>query len=586
MPPGIADVNQSFVCLQCVLRYWPPGSRSDLASVARGLRGNSIYCRGARDFFDTSRRDVLRENIGFHEKDLRRTLSTYIVRGQRVRRQPRPMFIQKTALASSAPLRIFGGSPSQHGLFTTSSLSLPNPELPRSESLRSGTARLTDKTLLAICGPDTAHFLQGITTNNITTAQALGQLSTPGSENGQGLSQRQSEQRIASSDYDCFADTLVPHSPARQAFPSAFLNAQGRILHDVFVYPCLHSSLFYSRLPSSERDIFEQGKQQAFLIEVATAEASLLRKHLMRYKLRAKVNLKIVDPAKLGVFVSWGPQPRDQVLEQLRSRYVDANAVIGAMASEDQIVGCRDPRAPGLGIRIVLPLKPPPAASDTLFTQQTSPPEHPDPALQAYTLHRILHGIPASTPPGTALPHEQNMDVTNLIDFRKGCYVGQELTIRTQHSGVVRKRVLPVQLYLSPAGAEPNARVASEPPIPDLDATRETPEYDPTRSPDLAALVPPGADIIPHAVKRGRPAGKWIGGIGNVGLALCRVEMMTDLVVDEAEAAESGLRWRPGKEFRVKGEEGESGARHVCVKAFVPGWVRERVRPRGQHLRV
>lgn len=32
------------------------------------------------------------------------------------------------------------------------------------------------------------------------------------------------------------------------------------------------------------------------------------------------------------------------------------------------------------------------------------------------------------------------------VDFRKGCYVGQELTVRTYHTGVVRKRILPVRI--------------------------------------------------------------------------------------------------------------------------------------------
>lgn len=34
-----------------------------------------------------------------------------------------------------------------------------------------------------------------------------------------------------------------------------------------------------------------------------------------------------------------------------------------------------------------------------------------------------------------------------IVDFRKGCYVGQELTIRTYHTGVVRKRIVPIQIY-------------------------------------------------------------------------------------------------------------------------------------------
>src|SRR5690606_34871018 len=47
----------------------------------------------------------------------------------------------------------------------------------------------------------------------------------------------------------------------------------------------------------------------------------------------------------------------------------------------------------------------------------------------------------------SALPHESNLDLLGGVDFRKGCYVGQELTIRTEHRGVVRKRILPAVLY-------------------------------------------------------------------------------------------------------------------------------------------
>lgn len=45
-----------------------------------------------------------------------------------------------------------------------------------------------------------------------------------------------------------------------------------------------------------------------------------------------------------------------------------------------------------------------------------------------------------------------------VVDFRKGCYVGQELTVRTYHTGVVRKRIVPVvvesenQASSSPSG--------------------------------------------------------------------------------------------------------------------------------------
>ena len=80
-----------------------------------------------------------------------------------------------------------------------------------------------------------------------------------------------------------------------------------------------------------------------------------------------------------------------------------------------------------------------------------------------YTVHRVLHGVPeGSLELVNSLPLNSNIDLmgggkvsfspdaasdTRLVDFRKGCYVGQELTVRTYHTGVVRRRIFPVQLH-------------------------------------------------------------------------------------------------------------------------------------------
>ena len=87
---------------------------------------------------------------------------------------------------------------------------------------------------------------------------------------------------------------------------------------------------------------------------------------------------------------------------------------------------------------------------------------------EEYTLHRILLGIPEGARdivPMQAFPMESNLDVMGackcfhsfviisqkmcIVDFRKGCYVGQELTVRTYHTGVIRKRIFPVELISS-----------------------------------------------------------------------------------------------------------------------------------------
>jgi folate-binding Fe-S cluster repair protein YgfZ len=38
------------------------------------------------------------------------------------------------------------------------------------------------------------------------------------------------------------------------------------------------------------------------------------------------------------------------------------------------------------------------------------------------------------------------ISITNnkIVDFQKGCYLGQELTIRVKHTGIVRKRVVKI----------------------------------------------------------------------------------------------------------------------------------------------
>lgn len=39
-----------------------------------------------------------------------------------------------------------------------------------------------------------------------------------------------------------------------------------------------------------------------------------------------------------------------------------------------------------------------------------------------------------------------NFDFWNTINLTKGCYVGQELTARSYHTGVIRKRMIPFKI--------------------------------------------------------------------------------------------------------------------------------------------
>jgi folate-binding protein YgfZ len=171
--------------------------------------------------------------------------------------------------------------------------------------------------------------------------------------------------------------------------------------------------------------------------------------------------------------------------------------------------------------------------------------------LSVYTLRRYLRGVAEGEdeiPRGESLPMNHNLDLTGAIDFKKGCYSGQELTIRTHHTGVVRRRILPIALY-DTDGVVPDHL-----------------EYEPASTLPGAALR--GNDIR-RDDERKRATGSVIAAIGNVGLGMCRLEQMSDLVVSG-----EGAPFDPASSFFVEGGDGE----RYGVKAFVPEWMKGKIR--------
>ena len=91
----------------------------------------------------------------------------------------------------------------------------------------------------------------------------------------------------------------------------------------------------------------------------------------------------------------------------------------------------------------------------------------------------------------------------------------------------------------------------------------------------VGQMIPEGTSIG-RSGKKGRSAGKWLRGVGNVGLALVRLEVMTDVRLPGETAAAA---YEPDNEFVMapkSGEEGDAaeGAPPVKIKAFVPEWLR------------
>lgn len=357
---------------------------------------------------------------------------------------------------------------------------LPPPPPP------SGLVALSSRRLISVSGPDSPKFLQGVITQNI--------LPPAGSETGGSAGSY-----------------------------GAFLNATGRVLHDVFIY----------RDPRGSPG-------ESFLIEVDAAEATRLERHIKRYKLRAKFAVRLLDPGEVTVWHGWND-------------HGDATTA-AAEAGPHQLVHLRDPRAPGLGYRMLTE-----GGREPTVELEKGADE------DVYRVRRYLMGVPegqAELLRENALPLEGNLDVMGGIDFRKGCYVGQELTIRTKHQGIVRKRVLPAMIY----------GVEEEQP-------RQL-QYLPGE--DGAAQSIPTDTSIGRLGKRGRSAGKWLRGVGNVGLALCRLEIMTDVVLPGEPAASS---YTPADEFVMEAQAGEDGQDpfKVKIKAFVPQWLRQGLDAQQKH---
>ena len=99
------------------------------------------------------------------------------------------------------------------------------------------------------------------------------------------------------------------------------------------------------------------------------------------------------------------------------------------------IISYLDPRHGSLGLRLILP----PARLAELAADQVTP--------AAYHAHRIALGVPDAGLDyvlADTFPHEALYDQMHSIDFKKGCFIGQEVVSRMQHRGTARKRALRV----------------------------------------------------------------------------------------------------------------------------------------------
>ena len=170
---------------------------------------------------------------------------------------------------------------------------------------------------------------------------------------------------------------------------SALLTPQGKLLHDFLIF----------------------AEDNAYLIDCAAEQAAALLKRLSLYKLRADIALTNTDL-------------------QLHALWQEDGFPCPPMAGFTE-----DPRHQGLGLRGIF----------------DAPPEIalPQSKLADWHSNRLALGVPegpTEMPPGSVFPLEFGLQHMQAVDFKKGCFIGQEVTSRTHRKGSLRKKLRVIEV--------------------------------------------------------------------------------------------------------------------------------------------
>lgn len=244
---------------------------------------------------------------------------------------------------------------------------------------------LVNRTLIRLNGNETSKFLQDLTTNDM--------------------------------------NHFTEHG--NNSIYSLFLMKNGRILYDTIIY--------------------KTNAENSYLIECDKDGAIDLCKHLQMFRIRKKIDIDIVNDTKL--WVAFNPaattneiKPTKDSINQFILPTIDEKN----SNNDTTIISCHDPRLKNLGTRII--------ASQSIDIKSSFPTESFTDGSNDGTLykrHRYQLGIAEGIQelePGKCFPLESNCEYLHGISFHKGCYLGQEFTARTHYTGVIRKRLMPIEL--------------------------------------------------------------------------------------------------------------------------------------------
>jgi folate-binding protein YgfZ len=315
----------------------------------------------------------------------------------------------------------------------------------------------------------------------------------------------------------------------------------------------------------------------ALLVDLPAATFEDAVKLLTKMRLRARVTLDDAGE-DLAVVAVGGEEPGVRSKSDEASSRRDATST-SAPASSLLAFLPPDPRLASLGLRGVLPRAVAEAlieggvemarthgrsgGSDADFRRGSA---HVSEAA-AHRRLRYALGVAEGAELVGLLPLECNLAGLNAVSFEKGCYVGQELTARTHHRGVVRKRIVPASFHHHV--------------VRDKKAASETERANERSASPL--FVAPGSRLFPMEEEetepatsaRAKPAGSVVASSGDVGLAMVRLSHLKHTTHEtgttggdaDALAHSTTLTAR-----FIARDESQSRASAIATRVWTPPW--------------
>ncbi|XP_063919237.1 putative transferase CAF17 homolog, mitochondrial [Zophobas morio] len=264
---------------------------------------------------------------------------------------------------------------------------------------------LNNRTLIRVSGPEVSNYLQGLITNDIEHLS-----SGPGS------------------------------------MYTMFLNTAGRVLYDTIIY--------------------RNSEENTYFVECDKSISETLQKHLKIHKVRRKIDVtSLADELKIYAVFSNDKINTTSDNSQLSGgsiapcQELNKSQPTALFKSDQDINIFRDPRITHLGSRVI-------AKTDVNVFEKLSKVINLEENTSGVNYRWLRYSLGVGEgvedlPVGDCFPLECNCDYLHGVSFHKGCYIGQELTARIHHTGVVRKRLMPIHFTKIPLKV-PDKRIVQD----------------------------------------------------------------------------------------------------------------------------